>query len=289
MIEKAKNTLVHYEDDTLKVFIRHESMFPDSNFHTMQHMHEEMEIMEILDGCIYYNINGKEVKVEKGDCIFINANCMHVSYLNDSTHCTFNVLLIHPSLFQNNMTIYESYVKPVISSDSSDYLLFHQNTQLTTSIHHMLETFIDHTSAYQLSLIGESYNVLRYVYEEMMQSAYTLSNQKDMAVLHTLTNYIYTNYANKITLQDIASSTNISLSKCTRLFNAYMHHSPIDFLNLYRLEIASNLLRTTKLSISDIATQCGFEQQSYFNRIFRKEYGCTPLQYRKNPVDKFVH
>ena len=99
----------------------------------------------------------------------------------------------------------------------------------------------------------------------------------------------YKNYADKISLSDIAEYGNVSISKCSRMFNLYTKHSPIDFLNLYRLEIASNLLRSTDQSISQISSSCGFDQQSYFNRMFKKEYGCTPLAYRKHPCDKFVH
>ena len=110
-----------------------------------------------------------------------------------------------------------------------------------------------------------------------------------MELLNKMTSYIYKNYADKISLRDIAEYGNVSISKCSRMFNLYTKHSPIDFLNLYRLEIASNLLRSTEQSISQISSSCGFDQQSYFNRMFKKEYGCTPLAYRKHPCDKFVH
>lgn len=284
-----KESAVHYIDKTCKVFIRQETMLPESNFHTMQHMHEEIEVMEVLDGCIYYTINGKEIQVKKGETIFVNSNCMHASFLKDSTHCTFLVLLIHPSTFENNPLVYETYVKPILSKHSSNYMIFHHHTGLASSMRIMLEAALTQSSAYQLTLIGEAYNVMRYIYEQMTQSTPHIHNQKDMQSLNCMTTFIYDNYASKLSLQDIAHCCDISPSTCTRLFNTYMNHTPIDFLNLYRLEIASHLLRDTKHSISEIALQCGFDQQSYFNRIFKKEYGCTPLQYRKNPNDQFVH
>ena len=56
----------------------------------------------------------------------------------------------------------------------------------------------------------------------------------------------------------------------------------IHYLNDYRLEIAAKKLLTTSDNILNIAVSTGFENLSYFNRSFKKKYGITPGQYRKN-------
>jgi AraC-like DNA-binding protein len=96
-----------------------------------------------------------------------------------------------------------------------------------------------------------------------------------------MVDYIYSHYSENITLDDIAASGNISRSQCAKLFNRYTSLSPINFLNKHRLEISRELLRTTYLPIGEIALSCGFSDQSYFNRLFVKQYGITPFAYRK--------
>ena len=55
----------------------------------------------------------------------------------------------------------------------------------------------------------------------------------------------------------------------------------IDFLNHYRLEVSCHLLNTTKMSIAEICTACGFNHQSYYSKIFLRTYHCTPRDFRK--------
>jgi AraC-like DNA-binding protein len=61
-----------------------------------------------------------------------------------------------------------------------------------------------------------------------------------------------------------------------------MGTSFIDYLKDYRLAMAARLLSASDASILEIAEDVGFESLSYFNRAFKKRYGMTPTQYRKN-------
>ena len=93
--------------------------------------------------------------------------------------------------------------------------------------------------------------------------------------------YIHNHYDEAISLDDIALAGNVSRSQASKLFNQYAKLSPISYLNTYRLELSRDLLRNSDDAISVIALKCGFSEQSYYNRLFLREYGCTPLEYRK--------
>ncbi len=283
--KQVENTNVHYRDSSFKLFIQEETMNLETNYHSMEHIHEELELMYVTEGYLYYDINGEEIEVKQGDCIFVNSYVQHRSYLKESSECKFIVLLIHPSIYAG----FISLVQPILENKQVTYYLFHENRELNDLFCKMLSVAEQKTKAYKLALVGYAFNVMKNICEEISVDKVNKKNLEDIKDLNEMTFYVYQHYAEKITLTDIASQCNISVSTCSRLFNKYMHHSPIDFLNLHRLEVASNLLRDTKESISDISLSCGFEQQSYFNRIFKKEYGCTPLEYRRHPVDQYVH
>lgn len=281
---------VHYNDASFKIYVNEEEMQQDSNYHSVQHIHAELEMMLITSGYLYYYVNDEKIRITAGNCIFVNSMQMHSSTLQESPGCQFIVILIHPSIFSDPL-IYAKFAKPILENPEIDYLIFDNQTELNSIFHKMVQIQRMQQDTYQLSLLAESYNILKCIYERNTHKTFETTPKlaADISILKKMTTFIYANYNEKITLNDISKCGNISISKCSRMFNQYTKHSPVDFLNIYRLEVASNLLRNSNQSIAYISASCGFEQQSYFNRMFKKEYGVTPSQYRKDPVDQFVH
>ena len=93
--------------------------------------------------------------------------------------------------------------------------------------------------------------------------------------------FIHEHYADKITLGDIAISTNISTRECSRCFQRCIKISPINYLNEHRIRMAAQMLLQTDKNIITISENCGFSSSSYFSKLFQKIMGCTPKNYRK--------
>ena len=88
--------------------------------------------------------------------------------------------------------------------------------------------------------------------------------------------------AKQISRWQLAESVNISEDYLTRIFRREMGVSPWDYLTRCRVGVASDLLRRTGAPLSEIAQASGFQDQAYFNRVFRKIKGCTPGHYRQS-------
>jgi AraC-like DNA-binding protein len=93
--------------------------------------------------------------------------------------------------------------------------------------------------------------------------------------------YIENHYMDKITIEDMANELGLSQSHFMKYFKKTMGTSFIDYLNEYRLTMASRLLISSDSSVLDIASEVGFENLSYFNRIFKRRFCQTPSAYRK--------
>ena len=93
--------------------------------------------------------------------------------------------------------------------------------------------------------------------------------------------YVENNYMEKITIEDIANEVDLSQSHFMKYFKNTMGTSFVDYLNENRLTMASRLLISSDSSILAIASEVGFENLSYFNRIFKKRFGQTPREYRR--------
>ena len=93
--------------------------------------------------------------------------------------------------------------------------------------------------------------------------------------------YIENNYMEKITIETMAQELGLSQSHFMKFFKNTMGTTFIDYLNEYRLTMASRLLISSDSSILDIAAEVGFDNLSYFNRSFKKRFQQTPREYRK--------
>ena len=93
--------------------------------------------------------------------------------------------------------------------------------------------------------------------------------------------YIKTNYASKISIEEMADALDLSQSHFMKFFKNTMGTTFTEYLNDYRLTMASRLLISSEASILDIAAEVGFDNLSYFNRLFKKRFYVTPREYRK--------
>jgi len=93
--------------------------------------------------------------------------------------------------------------------------------------------------------------------------------------------FIELNYANKITVTDIARTIGLNRSYLNTLFRRQLHTSIQDYLIRYRLQRACQLMLIEKLTIGDISRSVGYEDPLHFSKIFKKVYGLPPRVYRE--------
>lgn len=91
--------------------------------------------------------------------------------------------------------------------------------------------------------------------------------------------YIQRNFSSNIDVADIAAHIGLSRSHLYRIFMGSLSLSPNEYLTQYRINQACLLLRTSGLSVGEIASSVGFEDQLYFSRVFKKIKGVPPSHY----------
>ncbi len=98
--------------------------------------------------------------------------------------------------------------------------------------------------------------------------------------------YIKENFHEKIILADCARQLNLSYDYFQHKFKALTGFSPRQFLLMQRLAASEKMLAAGNLSCTKIAYLCGFSSSAQYSAIFKREYGLTPLQFRKNHVKR---
>jgi transcriptional regulator GlxA family with amidase domain len=108
----------------------------------------------------------------------------------------------------------------------------------------------------------------------------TLLQPTSILVKHALA-YLHQNFANPLTRQEIADAVCVSKNYLSEIFRQELGLSPWDCLTRLRLQKAKELLHTTGDSITSVAAQAGFDDSAYFSRVFRKNIGMSPQEYRQ--------
>lgn len=93
--------------------------------------------------------------------------------------------------------------------------------------------------------------------------------------------YIHEHYSEKIFVSELAQDAFISERECYRVFQEYLHMTPVEYIKSYRIQAACQMLADSQTPITEIASDCGWGNASYFGKIFREYTGNTPLQYRR--------
>lgn len=128
--------------------------------------------------------------------------------------------------------------------------------------------------------IDELCSKLQETIDTFMEDMFHHIPSKNSELIKKAIRYISKNYANHITLEETANYVHLNPAYFSTIFKQSCGSSFKEYLNLVRIEESKHLLSNTDYSIVEIATATGFEDQSYFSKVFKKYTGITPRQYR---------
>lgn len=132
----------------------------------------------------------------------------------------------------------------------------------------------------EISSIEKLCFMLQEVMEAFIDSMFNYVPTRHNDLIRKAIAYISKNYSLNLTLEDVANHVHLNPAYFSTLFKQISGSSFREFLNIVRVEEGKRLLANTDYSIIDIAIAVGFDNQSYFSKVFKKYTGLTPKQYR---------
>jgi len=133
----------------------------------------------------------------------------------------------------------------------------------------------------KLSTIEDLASWLSVVMNRYMEYVFSFVAVKHVDAIYKAKQYVRLNYMNKITLEEVAAHIYLSPSYFSKIFKEETKHGFVEYLNNVRVEHGKKLLLTDDIELSDISNIVGFEDQSYFTRVFKKLTGVTPGKFRQ--------
>ncbi|MDD6128680.1 MAG: AraC family transcriptional regulator [Selenomonas sp.] len=116
---------------------------------------------------------------------------------------------------------------------------------------------------------------------EILSAQREKAETRESALGREIRQYLDRNYMENLHLADVAAALHTSASHASHLFRRENGLSPMQYVALRRIGEAQNLLINTKMSVTDIAAQVGYNNSNYFQNVFHHALGMTPCEYRR--------
>lgn len=252
------------------------------------HWHTELEFVYIGSGTVTAWVGEKKCDLPKGSGIFINSKILH-RFHSPAEADVPNFLCMPSFIAPQGSLIYDKYILPVISSTLT-FQIFCEEVPWQAEVLSIMKQIMEaqeHTSSGELVTAS----LVQRLWLEICENAdisYEENGGKNSASsqarLQMMMQYIHLNYADDVSLEDIADYAQISKSTVLNLFRRYLHITPINYLINYRLNEAAQLLSNTEKKIHAVSGETGFHNVDYFCRLFKKHYHVTPTEYRKKKI-----
>ncbi len=261
---------------------------PHTRFiHFPKHRHDYIEVVYMCCGKTTHIINNKEITLCQGELLFLGKETEHEILPAGNDDIAVNFIIL-PHFFDTTLKMIEDEESPlrrfILGSlkskcDSPEYLYFKVSDVLPVQnlVENLLYTLISNTS--NKRKINQTTMGLLIIQLLNCTDKLSLENKHD-AFLGDVFRYIEENYCEG-SLSDLARSLHYDLFRLSREIKSRTGKTYTELLQEKRLSQAAFLLRNTNLKISDISSSVGYENESYFHRIFISHFGVTPKKFRE--------
>ncbi len=285
-LKNLKENAVH--GDFILPFTTYSCEFSEIYYTIQIHWHEEIEFTIIDDGLGEYKIDLIPYKLEKGDIILVKPFDLHSIHQVNNADMYWRTMVFNLNMLNSAVTdgCLIKYFAPLLNNEHQLPILIKNNSkgynELFDTITKIFDCYKSKEIAFEIELKSLLYHffVLLYKYDLIIKNKSTSLSSDVTSKMKIILNYIKENYMNDLSIKDICSICNFSEYHFMRFFKKYIGMTCIEYINNYRLEVASKLLDTTDKSIMDVSFEVGFNNVSYFNKLFKTKFKLTPREFR---------
>lgn len=254
------------------------------------HYHDFCEIVYVSDGFTLHSVSGRMNILMAGDIFFILPGEEH-SYINAYRTKIYNILIETSELkaFADELSrlpgLGEMFGER--GGGSIGKRILHVPIQSQRAMESACEKMaaectersIGWTCSLRARLAAFLVNYSR-IYEQQWDT-HVQSAGDYYGYIYKILRYVEENYSAPISMNDLSEVTGLSADYMTRRFKSVLNMTPSEYVRKFRIARAMELLCTSELSVSEVASRTGFSDVSLFSRVFKQAVGLPPAHYRK--------
>ena len=254
------------------------------------HYHSEMEFFYLEKGALDLYIEDLTFHLTAGNAVFIPQNLIHSAerISPPDEDCCFYALVFSDKMLMDTLPKYcNIYIQPVYRSPLDCIIPLYGKEKWQKDVINLLKEIFESKKSdineCELTIRGRLLIIWQLLYNNHMKFYNNnLSDNNSFPQIQKCINYIQENYAENISLDELAGNAGFSTGHFCRLFKSMTGFTPFSYLNRIRIAISCGLLLETDKKISEIAALCGYNNVSYYNRTFTKIMKETPSGYRRH-------
>ena len=243
------------------------------------HQHKEVEIISMTAGSAVFSVDSQNYFLKKGDILVVPPYALHRARTSASEptayYCIcFDLSLLCDRWLQDGLETQAVCGKGLIDGKSED------TERLQAYIKDAFLACEGKKTGWEMIASGN----MSLLFGALKQNGFFSQNTKPEKSVNfgkNVMKYIIAHYASGVSSRDAASELHVEHSSFCRSFKKTFGCCFTDYVLAYRLEKAKVLLKSSDLSVTEIAFKVGFGDCSYFCKVFKKGVGCSPLCYRK--------
>ena len=258
-----------------------------SEFDFPLHSHEELELNFIMNAKGARRVVGDHIaEIDDLELVLVGSNLPHVWQTHKCTSKEIREITIqfHKDLFDEKFLRRNQlgFIRTMLEKSARGILFSRQTIELITPRLTILSQKQGFDSVLELMSILHDLSISRNMHT---LSDATFSNAElsyNSRRIERAIEYMNQSFHKQITLSEVSKLANMTDASFSRFFKSRTGITFMDSLLEMRLGHASTLLIDTTQSIAEVAYNCGFNNISNFNRLFKKKKGCTPKEFREN-------
>lgn len=250
------------------------------------HWHEEMELIVIQKGSGVVHVDFSRYVVKEGSIVTVLPGHLHSIEELCGAKMEYENILFRPEMLLSggDDLCSRQFLEPLFTEKFLVEQHIHPGLsyydQFSATIKQMDRLCDKRPQGYQLAVKGGLFQLMFLLSSHLQSEGMSGKQEKNLEKLKFIVRYVQEHYQESIAVAQMAELCHYSESHFMKFFKTHMKTSFVHYLNDYRLTMAHRMLGATSDSVLEIAQKCGFENLSYFNRMFKKKYGVTPRQIR---------
>ena len=232
------------------------------------HWHERMELVRLHSGEMVISFGTDTIKLHAGEMAIFPPKMPHGGY-TDENSAVYDVVMFDVRSFYHNSEVSRKYLQVLFEGDA--------RFQKITSDKDMLrcfDTICSKEGKGTLEVTAYIYQLLFYLFERSLIEVKNKVGRDD--VIKEIKEYMEENFRNVLTTASICEEFGYTEAHFCRKFKEATGLTPMNYLNIYRMEEAYKMLKKGEHNISKIAMRCGFQDSNYFTRCFKAHFGMPP-------------
>lgn len=296
--EIEKDLYVSSEDNIFdaKKLLEHGKLItvrPHTRFvHFPAHTHNYVEVIYMCSGSMRHIINGNEVVLKAGELLFLNQHARQEIDPAGQDDIAANFIIL-PEFFDYVLRMMDSsenmlreFVVDCLKGEGESASYLHFKVADVLPVQNLVENLIwtiMNKLPNKRSINQATMGLLFLQLMNQIERVETDEMNKDQRLIMTVLSYIEEHYRDG-ELMELAEELNYDLCWMSRKIKLTMGKSYTELVQEKRLSQAAYLLTNTAMSVMDVGFAVGYENVSYFHRIFRERYGMTPRKYRISKI-----